>query len=106
MNRGRDCTELFETYHAISSKTRFIESTLKKFFVRDASAEELRLCSPFNWNCSRYKAMKADLSQRVSAYFTKTGQSIKMNSFYRFFYVFLFFSSLITAYFYVNGYWA
>lgn len=106
MNRGRDCTELFETYHALSPKSRFIEATLGKYFVRNVSKDELALCSPFNWNSSKYKLMKSDLSNRVLSYFKQTEQSSKMNTFYHFFYGFLFFVSIIASYFYVNGYWA
>eukprot|EP01084_Bolivina_argentea_P249439 417566_1 len=101
MNRRRDCTELFETYHWLSSKTNYIDSLMKKYFIRNATKDEI--CPLYNWNDTKYKQMKLDLKQKVTHYFQK--ESYKANTFYTLSYLIMFILLIINLYFYVNGYW-
>ena len=69
MGQGRDCTELFESYHALTDKP---SAMLKSFEVRhnEKPFEE----SPFHWETTPFFDT---LKKRVRSHFATTGRSHK-----------------------------
>lgn len=104
MNRRRDCTELFETYHFMSNKTKYIESKLSTYYVRDANAEN-EISTIYDWNDPKYKEMKAYLKNRVYNYFKCNNISYKASIQYRLWYLLQFFLILHLIYFGESAYY-
>jgi hypothetical protein len=67
LGRGRNCTELFESYHSLSNERR-VRKTLERYYVEDAPAGAPDYENHFDWGRSPfYDALKL----RVRAYFTE-----------------------------------
>ena len=71
LNRGRDCSELFETYHFLSTKSDFIDKKLKTYYVRDATSDEI--ISPFDWQNGEFLKMRAALKNRLFKFIESKG---------------------------------
>lgn len=73
LGRGRNCTELFESYHALS-KPGMVASMLEEFYIEDAQPGDLDYDETFDWaRTPFYDAVKS----RVRAYFKARGISHK-----------------------------
>eukprot|EP00484_Ammonia_sp_Unknown_P001216 CAMPEP_0197023164 /NCGR_PEP_ID=MMETSP1384-20130603/3948_1 /TAXON_ID=29189 /ORGANISM="Ammonia sp." /LENGTH=438 /DNA_ID=CAMNT_0042451351 /DNA_START=58 /DNA_END=1374 /DNA_ORIENTATION=+ len=103
-NRRRDCTELFESYHLISSKQDFIQQTLRKHFVRAATVNEPQ--SPYDWSDPLYLNMKQDLRTSVKQCLRENGiESHKASDRYLLLYAIFLVLSVINLFFYLHGYY-
>jgi len=73
--KGRDCTDLFYSYHICSKLSQnTFDSLLSKYYVREAISEEIE--SPFNWeNAECYWDLRRRLSQHFSNKSTKADVS-------------------------------
>eukprot|EP01083_Nonionella_stella_P064656 168744_1 len=103
VNRRRDCTELFESYHFISNKTDYIETKLQQHYVRDALKSQIE--SPFDWNSEEYVLMKKELRHKFMSFFDKNQITSKANNKYLLMLAVLFVAWIITFYFYFQGYY-
>mmetsp|Transcript_3330 Transcript_3330/g.5640 ORF Transcript_3330/g.5640 Transcript_3330/m.5640 type:complete len:438 (+) Transcript_3330:68-1381(+) len=101
-NRRRDCTELFESYHLLSSRHDYISTTLQKYYLRDETQQESQ--SPYDWNDPLYHEMKIDLRDSVKAHFVeKQIKSYKASNAYLSMYFAFIVSAMVNLYFYLNG---
>ncbi len=96
MNRGRDCTELFYSYHIMSKKP--IDSIMKKFLVRDANEDEIE--STFNW---KETPVYNSIKEKLHRYFNS--RSHKATPYRLTVYFSLFLASVFTYYAWFSGYW-
>eukprot|EP01084_Bolivina_argentea_P175004 303097_1 len=74
-NRQRDCTELFETYHLMSSNETYINRQLSKYFIRNAQTNEIT--NLYDWNDPLYIEMKKELKTKIKSYFNENNMSYK-----------------------------
>jgi hypothetical protein len=72
LGRGRNCTELFESYHSLANE-RLVRSSLARYYVEDVRPEDPDYSSQFNWDDTPfYSALK----ERFRAYFEAEGRSL------------------------------
>lgn len=96
MARGRDCTELFESYHALSDKPR---AMMHKFLATDQS----NVPSPlFNWKDTPFYD---ELKHEVRAYFKKNGMSHKDTWFGLSRHAFFVLLTLVSLWYWSAGHW-
>jgi fatty acid desaturase len=74
VSRGRDCTELFESYHSLTDKPKQI---MEKFFV--GVQEDYR--PMFNWQDEKINAFQNELRVEVREYFKKANVDSKISNF-------------------------
>lgn len=98
LNKGRDCTELFYTYHALSKKK--IGDMMEKYYIRDAKPYEIE--TPFNWD---NQDVYSELKQLVIKYFDNNGITSKATSMVWIIYAVWTLITLITYYYWFRGYW-
>jgi hypothetical protein len=65
LGRGRDCTELFESYHRVVGMAR-PRSMLSKYYVEDAPADAVDASEFFDWSATPFYDA---LTEKVRAYF-------------------------------------
>jgi len=95
-NENRDCTELFYSYHILSSKN--IEEIMKKYYIREA--EDTEITSIFNWS---NPVIFNDYKKKLQNHFKN--KNYKATNFTWFNYFVLFIANLICYYYWFNGYW-
>lgn len=99
LNKGRDCTEMFYSYHMASGmKLRVFEGMLKEYYVRDAYPNEIE--TKFNWDSPD---LYIDFKERIANYFK--GKSIKANTYGWTIYGIMIVLTLISIYLWIQGYW-
>eukprot|EP01084_Bolivina_argentea_P256335 431539_1 len=104
MNKGRDCTELFMTYHILSDRN--IHKMLDKYYIRDAQKHEID--TPYNWNNTQFTNMFNDFQTNLQIYFKQNNFShgAKATNFRLIFLTILTLLLFYISYFYwLSGYW-
>ena len=73
LGMGRNCTELFETYHSLSDMSK-IKKILAKFYVEDASVGDVDFYDDFEW---QHTPFYTHLKAQVKEYFVDNKLSHK-----------------------------
>merc|ERR1712232_596265 len=67
LNQGRDCTELFFSYHLASKQNMDkIMKMMERYYIRDSTKEQTT--GPFDWS-GQHLTMYLDLKQRINSHF-------------------------------------
>lgn len=69
LGKGRNCTELFESYHSLANE-KLVRAVLARYYVEDAKPHDADFQNLFEWQDTPFFDM---LKARVRAHFEQTG---------------------------------
>ena len=88
LGKGRNCTELFESYHSLSGEKA--HAVLEKWFVEEAKPGDADFESAFDWEPER-APFYAELRARAREFFRGRSHKVRLCSSSFFFFFFFFF---------------